>query len=298
MKKIFIVSLMLTMVLAAEAQLKVAPKMQQGDEKSYASTTTVNIPGQGSVTITDETTISVAEVLSEGYILSLETTKVKSDAKADNIAGQLIAAAQEMMMGLDIRVKTDMDGQPLSITNYDEVRTKADKKADVLVEQMLKTVPQLGQAVPKETLKAQVLDNLTQENLLLATKKSTFPLALNGKTLSTGSQDEYTSDQGIKMKRMYFVNGQNVTSNGTANMSKDDLKAFIIEQVEKTAPEQAEMVKQNIDQMVSSGMFKLDVKETTSYVIGDDGWVKSIKSESTLDSMGQQTKTDTTVTLK
>lgn len=50
------------------------------------------------------------------------------------------------------------------------------------------------------------------------------------------------------MKRMYFVNGRNVTVSGSANMSKEELKKLIIEQVEKMMPEQADMVKQNIDQ--------------------------------------------------
>jgi len=36
-------------------------------------------------------------------------------------------------------------------------------------------------------------------------------------------------DQNMKMKRMYFVIGKNVTTNSTMNMSKDDLKKFIIE---------------------------------------------------------------------
>jgi len=81
-------------------------------------------------------------------------------------------------------------------------------------------------------------------------------------------------------------------------MTKDELKALIIQQVEKTIPQQADVVKQNIDQLMDSGMLKMDMKEAVSYEVQPDGWVKSIKAEITNDTMGQKIKTTTTVTLK
>ncbi len=62
--------------------------------------------------------------------------------------------------------------------------------------------------------------------------------------------------------------------------------------------QQADMVKQNIDQLMDSGMLKMDMKEAVSYEVQPDGWVKSIKAEITNDAMGQKIKTTTTVTLK
>lgn len=298
MKKVFFLSLVLTVAMGAQAQLKVAPKMQLGDQKTYESKTVMNLPGQSTVTLNDETTISVAEVLADGFVLSVETTKVTSDAKADDIAGQLIAAAQEMMMGADIRVATNAEGKPLDIVNFEDLKKNIDKRVDLLIEKMMKTTPQLGEMMPKETLKTQIMANLTKESLLMTFSNSSCPLILNGKTLMTGAQEEYTTDQGIKMKRMFFVNGNKVTTNGSANMSKEELKEMIIKQVEKAAPEQADMVKQNIDQLMASGMLKIDVKETASYEIQEDGWVKSISGEVNNDAMGQQIKTTYTVTLK
>lgn len=63
-------------------------------------------------------------------------------------------------------------------------------------------------------------------------------------------------------------------------------------------PEQADMVKQNIDQLIESGMLKLDMKETGSYEYQEDGWVKTIKSENVTENMGQKVTVNTTVTLK
>ena len=87
-------------------------------------------------------------------------------------------------------------------------------------------------------------------------------------------------------------------ANSTLNMTKDEMKEMIIKQVEKSAPEQAAMVKENIDQLMSTGMLKMDMKETATYELQADGWVKSIKNETTTETMGQQLVTKSTATLK
>ena len=298
MKKLFLVSMMLTMVMAAQAQLKVAPQMQKGDQKNYEVTIVTDIPGQGSFTINEEMAYSVTEATATGYVVKMETTKMTSDVKAENIAGQIVAAAQEVMINIPLLIATDKAGKPLGINNYAEISKKIDTQSDVLIEKMFKAIPQLSMALPKNALKQQILTSLSEEALLKTIQWSVNPMALNGKTIMTGAQEEYINDQGIKMKRMYFVNGRNVTVSGSANMSKEELKKLIIEQVEKMMPEQAEMVKQNIDQLIESGMLKLDMNETGSYEYQEDGWVKTIKSENVTENMGQKVSVNTTVTLK
>lgn len=298
MKKTILFSIMLTAAFAANAQLKVSPKMTQGDQKNYASTTVINIPGQGTVTINDESSISVAEVLSDGFVLSYETNKVSTDAKADNVIGQIMAAAQEVMMGSNVRIVTDKDGKPLRLDNFDVVKQQVAKKADAILDQMLKAAPQLGQMMSRDDLRNQILENITADNILKSMQNITSPIALNGKTVMTGAQEDFVNEQGLKLKRMYFVNGNKVTANSSMNMSKDEMKQLIISTVEKAAPAQAEMIKQNIDQVMASGMIKFDLKETATYEIGDDGWVKSINGESTNESMGQSMSVKSTVTLQ
>ena len=298
MKKTILLSIMLTAAFAANAQLKVSPKMTQGDQKNYASTTVINIPGQGTVTINDESSISVAEVLSDGFVLSYETNKVTTDAKADNVIGQIMAAAQEVMMGSNVRIVTDKDGKPLRLDNFDAVKQQVAKKADAILDQMLKAAPQLGQMMSRDDLRNQILENITADNILKSMQNITSPIALNGKTVMTGAQEDFVNEQGLKLKRMYFVNGNKVTANSSMNMSKDEMKQLIISTVEKAAPAQAEMIKQNIDQVMASGMIKFDLKETATYEIGDDGWVKSINGESTNESMGQSMSVKSTVTLQ
>lgn len=293
-----IVSVMLMAAFAAQAQLKVAPKMEKGTTKTYATTMTTNIPGQGEVKITADTKYTVSAATADGYVVDVVSTDVKSDATADNIAGKLISASQELMKDMTVSLATDKDGKILGIKNFNELKPKIDEASGKFADKMLKEIPQLTQLMSKEALINQINESLTEENLVRTMQANTSVLALNGKTIMTGAQDEFVNEQGMKMKRMYFVNGKKVTTNSSMNMSKDEMKAFIIKQVEQLAPEQAETIKKNIDQVMATGMLKIDMKETANYEFADDGWVKTLKTEATTDTMGQQTKINTISTLK
>ena len=298
MKKLFFLSVMLTAAMAASAQMKIAPKMQKGMTKVYNVVATTAIPGQKDVNITTDQKYTVTEVTANGYVVDIETTAFKSDATPDNIAGQLVSGAAELMKDLNVRVATNKDGKPEKIVNYDELKPRIDKMADQSVEKLYQAVPQLSQMLPKEPLKQQLMEGMTEEKLLKGFQNATSVMALNGKTVMTGAQEEYVNDQEMKMKRMYFITGKNIVTNSSLNMSNDELKTLIIAQVEKAAPDQAELVKQNIDTLMKSGMLKMDMKETATYDLQDDGWVKAITVDTTMETMGQTSKTHSVTTCK
>ena len=298
MKKLFLVSFMLTAVLVLHAQLKVAPKLDKGTTKVYVTQTTTTAPGQDDIHVSVESKYTVTGKKGDGYQLEFISSNFKSDAASDNIVGQMLTANDALTNGLLIKLTTDKDGQVTSLDNYADLKAKIDKTGGELVDKLFEKVPMLSQMMQKDALKQQFLALATEENILSGVKNATTPLALNGKTLMTGMQDTYTNNQGLKMKRMYFVNGQSVTSNASLDMNKDDLKAFIIKTVEKTAPQQADMVKENIDQLMDSGMLKIDVKETVTYEIGADGWVKSMNVENINNMLGQSVKVAATITCK
>lgn len=299
MKKILFLSALLTVAFAAQAQLKIAPKMQKGDVKNYTIVATNSIPMQGDCKITSGSKYTVVDATADGYVLDIETLEVQVEADANNITGKLMAAAEEMQKGVVIRVTTDKDGKPTKVLNLDELRPKMEKAADSAIDKLVADIPQLSQVIPdKSVLKNQFKECFTEETILRGLQESTSPLALNGKTIITGAQEEYTSKDGLKMKRMYFVNGQNIIANSTLNMSKDEMKALLIKQVELRAPEQAQMVKDNIDQILDSGMLKIDMTQKDTYELQADGWPKSIVTENTTDMMGQQVITKTAITLK
>ena len=299
MKKILFLSALLTVAFAAQAQLKIAPKMQKGDVKNYTIVVTNSIPMQGDCKITSGSKYTVVDATTDGYVLDIETLEVQVEADANNITGKLMAAAEEMQKGVVIRVTTDKDGKPTKVHNLDELRQKMEKAADGAIDKLVADIPQLSQVIPdKSVLKNQFMEAFTEETILRGLQESTSPLALNGKTIITGAQEEYTSKDGLKMKRMYFVNGQNIIATSTLNMSKDEMKALLIKQVEDRAPEQAQMVKDNIDQILDSGMLKIDMTEKDTYELQADGWPKNIVTENTTEMMGQQVVTKTTITLK
>lgn len=298
MKKLFFLSVMLTVAMAASAQLKIAPKMQKGLTKVYNVVATTNIPGQKEVNITTDMKYTVTEASANGYVVDVLTTTFTSDATSDNIAGQLLSGAAELLKDLNVRVATNKDGRAEKIVNYAELRPRIDDMCDKLIEKMYQAIPQMSQLVPKEPLRQQMMESLTEEKLLKSMQNATSVMTLNGKTVMTGAQEEYVNEQGMKMKRLYFVNGKNIVTNSSMNMSKDELKALLIAQVEKLAPAQADMIKQNIDTVIESGMLKMDMKETATYDLLDDGWVKSVTVDTTTDTMGQTAKSHTVITCK
>ena len=223
---------------------------------------------------------------------------MKTECDPGNIAGKLMAAAEEMMKGAVVKAAVDKDGRIQNILNGEEVKARIDTQAEVFIDQMMTDVPQLAGIVSKENLKKQVTQSLTVDGLVETLQASTSPLALNGKTIMTGNQEEFVGKDGMKMKRLYFVNGKTIIANSVINMTEEEMKQLIIKQVEKSAPDQAQMVKDNIDQLMSSGMLKMDYKETATYELDEDGWVKSIVVDSTTETMGQQVVTKSVAKLK
>lgn len=298
MKKLMTVSLMLTIALALQAQVKVAPKMEKGTVKTYATEAVITIPSQGDVKMTTDSKFTITDATADGYVLEMVCTDVKTECEPGNIAGKLMAAAEEMMKDAVVRAAVDKNGRVQDILNAEEVKAGLDANADTFIDQLMTDMPQLAGVVSKEGLKKQVSQSLTIDALVQTLQEATSPLALNGKTIMTGAQEEFVNKEGIKMKRLYFVNGKTIIANSAINMTEEEMKQTIIKQVEQSAPDQVQMIKDNIDQLMKSGMLKMDFKESATYELQDDGWVKSIVVDSSTETMGQKVVSKSTVTLK
>jgi len=271
MKKLFLLSTMLLVCLMAQAQsLKVTPTMKKGDVKTYAFTTTTNVAGKD-MTFTSDAVYTVTEENADGYVVNYQTKNFKSNIETDDLVGRLVTASSELMARAAIDIIVDKEGKVKGIKNFENVKKNMAEAADKMIDEMIKAMPDAENALPKDKLKEQVMASATEEAVVKSLQESTSALTLNGKTLSTGSQDEYVNDQGLKMKRMYFVSpGGKVTMTANMDMDKESLKKMIIEKVTEMTPDQAEMVKQNIDMVLSSGMLKLEATEKGSYEVGND----------------------------
>ena len=136
MKKLLLVSLALMTLTVAKAQLKVFPTLKKGMEKVYVTNTTMALPGQPEVAMDVETKYTVSDATANGYVIDMVSTSVSSNATTDNIAGQILVAAQEMVKDVTIRVATDKNGKLLNIQNYDEVSKAFDGRSKQMTEKL------------------------------------------------------------------------------------------------------------------------------------------------------------------
>ena len=294
MKKVFLSSIVLMMALVAQAHVKVAPKLQNGFKAVYTEVSTASVAGTEETTTT-ETEYVVSDVTANGAVITATLVDIKSDEGQSDAMSALLTMGESIMKGISIKMSTDADGQVTGILNLDEVKKKATEMASTIVEGMLKENPEVEQVMSKETLMAQMTNSFTEEALMNSIK-SAGVLALNGKTINSGATENVVNEQGMNMKRMYFVTGKNIIANSTLDMSKDQLKAFIIKQVSAVSPDQAEMVKDNIDLVL--GQMKFNATTKSTYELQDNGWVKSLKTETSTDVMGQAQKRTSVITLK
>ena len=297
MKKTLLLGVLLLCALLAGAQTKVAPKLVKGDKKTYTTESIINVAGQKELKMSSVGEISVIDQLADGYVLELVTKKVESNTEAD-LVGRLMAVSEELTVNVPMRVQTDKDGHVLKMLNFSEVQQKTQAAISKIVDELIDQYPAAAM-VSKDKIVEQLKTAISEKTLLSGFNAGTNPLVLNGKTISMGAQEEYVNELGLKMKRMFFPAADGtITATSTMNTSKDDIKQMIIQQVERLAPEQAEMVKQNIDMLIQSGAAKFEITEKAVYTLNADGWLKSITTESERNGMGQKSSQKTTVTLQ
>lgn len=299
MKKLILLSTMLLMALVASAQVKVAPKLEKGLKKVYVGEVTTSLLGQSEVKITSETVYEVLDATADGYVIDLVTTDVQTSAEKGDLVSRLLTITTEMLKDTHIKFATDKEGKVVKLLNADEVLATLKSVMGKIFDEMLAQAPNLPAGLSKEVLMEQVAGTINEEMLMQSVEVNTSPLVLNGKTIATGAQDYFNNSQGMKMKRMYFVNADgSVITSSTLDMNKDELKQLIIAQVEKMAPDQADMIKQNIDAVINSGTLNMEANEKATYTFDKDKWIDSIQSEVSSTAAGQKTTVKATLKLK
>lgn len=293
MKKLFISTFVLFTALMAQAQTKISPKLENGFKAVYSTVNTLNMMDMSALTVTSEDEYAVSNVTPEGAVITI-TNLSMSPIQTEGIdpVTFILLTTAHVLENTTVKLQVNADGVPQKILNLEEVKGKVDEVMNAAITKFFETNAELAQVMPKDKFLEQISGRIDEEMLL-----SSFDvLELNGKTVANGYQDTYTNDEGLKMKRMYFVSGNKVISNANLDMSKDEMKAFIISQIEKEAPEQAEAIKQNIDLVMSQ--LKVEMTEKYTFDLQDNKWPASITSEQSQDSMGQSMKATSVITLK
>ncbi len=294
MKKTLLSALVLLAALVAQAQTKIAPKLEKGMKMTYVETFTADAGG-AAIKGNSESQYVVTDVTPTGAVIEATNSNITIDGDKSNPMVGILSIAQKMMEGLPVRMATDADGRVVKLLNFADLKDKSMKTVNAMLDKLYAETPNLAQMMPREALTEQIGSKLTEEEILANYQNGNDVLSLNGKTLQNGATEKYEKE-GMKMKRMFFVSGKSIVVNASLDMTKDELKQAIIDQVTKEAPEQAEMIKQNIDMLM--GQMTFDMKEKSTYQLQDNGWVKSITTETSQEMMGQSSKTRHTITLK
>ena len=291
MKKIMIICLMTLIAVMVQAQVKIVPQLAEGMKQVYELKGQAEMAGEN-INLNSTNTYVVTGETPDGYTIDI-TSAMKVD-EDNNLMGIMLNMVQVMLKDIVIKVETDKEGVVKRILNFDEVKTKASANFKDLIDELYEQFPEMAKGISKDQLFKQGVDAIKEDQLLNGILLTpTSPLSLNGKTIQTLVQEPYINSQNIKMKRVYFLtnNNKTITATSKVDMTKDELKDFIIKQVEESAPDQLEMVKQNIDMIINSGMMTIDGTEKVTYQMGDNGWYQSADYSLDLDVMGQKIKT-------
>ena len=293
MKKFLLTGTMLLVALTIGAQIKVAPKMKKGDKKVYVAEQTTQV-GKLQAKMTIETLFEVKDVTADGYVINSLVTDTKVETDTTDMVGRILALTFMMTKDMSTTYVTDKNGQIVGIQDIEKTK----KQAEEMIGKLMESIP-LPPMVSKDIIKNSAMGNITEEAMLKSMQMNNSPFALNGKTISTGTEDETSTKEGIKMKRTYTVNSdKSIQTSSKMDMSQDDIVEMILNMASKMFPGEKETVKQQVSQMVKSGMLKLSASDNATYTLRPDGWVDSITSETVTESMGQKTTVTSKIKLK
>lgn len=286
-----LVFMLVAMVMSAQTSgVKISAKYKKGDNMLYRMTAVTNVMGK-SINLVSETRFVVTEASSKGYVIENTLEKMESDAAPDDLVGRMMNATTECLKGVKTIVVTDADGKVTGIKNIEEINKKTGEYLDKVFDELFAQLPaEATQILTKDKLKATVMEQMTETNLIKSMIMQPSPLALNGLTISTGSTDTGVDVSGFKLKNTYTLvtpDATKVKVVGKSEMTKDDMKKMIIDQVKKLMPEQAAMIEQNIDMVMQNDAFKMDKEQTADYEFGKNGWIKTITYSSSSSNMGQ-----------
>lgn len=304
-----IVCMLMSIGVMAQMSTKISAKLAKGSFATYLTTNEATIGSPLSTSPIKSTSISevkylVTEVLPEGYTIEATTLNIEGDflnlSEAET-ESKFLNDFFKGWIGKKFILSTDKDLKILAIKNYDELKTEFTKKA----EELIKNLPAEGgegRAITNEALKMVIDSQMSEEKMISTINGKLFDFY--GKTISTGMMED-VEVEGMKAKNTYVVsapkNSDICTINSTTvvAMSNEDLKAMLYKQLGDKMPEdQIEAMKPQIDQMLESGMIKIDGKGQSTFVFKKNGWLQSMESTMTIDVMGSKTEMVSKTTLK
>ena len=296
---------MLTCIAAmAQTPVKVAAQWAKGDYAIYDNTneTTVASPMGGAPTKivkTSEVKYTVTDARADGYTIEVTPlSKSGNGSEESGAASQLMAKWSEKLVGKTMVMETDKDGKILKVSNLEALKAEMTKAFDELTATLSTEEDKMQESVLRITFNSM----MAEEHIIPLMAEGNF-FDFYGKTFSTGMMED-DEVEGVKVKNTYVVmapkNSDTFTikSSMAVNMQKEDIKEMFVKQLKESMPDQIDAVMPQLDQMIESGMLKIEGTGSSTHVFKKNGWPQSVESSTTIGMMGTNTVTMFKSTLK
>jgi len=280
MKKILLQSLLLILTFT-NCTRATSHAMRKGDKKVYVTEATVKTPGHEAVHMSIEQQYKVVDETPDGYVLDVLVRNVQEDET--NPPGMSLTAAMMIMEGKHTQFVTDKEGRVLRSLSREEVAEK--------YRENYFSVHEISTNDNDSTTHSP-LNDWSEERELESLRATISPLALNGKDITDGTEEEYTDKNGLKMKRTYHVKSNgSIQSNATLNMKAEDIRAFYQNMLKQVGLGITDEASEDLDEMIEN--FSMDYSEEATYTFLPDGWIKTIDCVITSKMAGQEPVTMT-----
>ncbi|MBR0116234.1 MAG: hypothetical protein IJM04_03020 [Prevotella sp.] len=311
MKKYLLSAVILLAALTVQAQksVKITPTLKVGMQKTYITRGEATTSGSAAADITGELVYKVDGKTANGYQISMVSKSTNIDA---NQVMQSLTTPDLMQMLNSIRVEllTDKKGAVTAIGNTEEVLGKCMAVMDSMFNATiaknaeLKNNPEAAATMQKSM---GIMKEMFTENYLLESYAQTPGITmLNGKTITDGMVEEGTFSPFFKTRTTYSLqnDGKTIVQVTEGDIDMESLKTYMSRMLSAMLPESVtkeadpEQLTSVIDNMISNGSMKMDMKRTATYDIASDGWVKKMVMEMSMNMPGQCTKGRQEVVLK
>ena len=311
MKKYLLSAVILLAALTVQAQksVKITPTLKVGMQKTYITRGEATTSGSAAADITGELVYKVDGKTANGYQISMVSKSTNIDA---NQVMQSLTTPDLMQMLNSIRVEllTDKKGAVTAIGNSEEVLGKCMAVMDSMFNATiaksaeLKNNPEAAATMQKSM---GIMKEMFTENYLLESYTQTPGITmLNGKTITDGMVEEGMFSPFFKTRTTYSLqnDGKTIVQVTEGDIDMESVKTYMSRMLSAMLPESVtkeadpEQLTSIIDNMISNGSMKMDMKRTATYDIASDGWVKKMVMEMSMNMPGQSTKGRQEVVLK
>jgi hypothetical protein len=281
MKQNLLLGLMLLISFTGCARQVTTHTLQKGTKKVYVTEATIKVPEHETVHMSVEQQYKVVDETAEGYVLDIMVRDIQENKTTP--PGLSVSAALSIMEGKHCQYATDKEGRVLRSLSREEVAEK--------YRENYFSVHEISTNDNDSTTHSP-LNDWSEERELESLCSAMSPLALNGKNIEDGTEEEYQDSNGFMMKRTYHVNDDgSIQANAVMNMKDEDIRAFFQNMLKQVGLGITDEASEDLNEMIEN--FSMDYSEEATYTFLPDGWIKTIDCVITSKMAGQEPVTMT-----